>query len=148
MKYLFLVSVIIFIAGCKSENYQNDNKILMKENDSLKNILKELSNKYIFDSISFRDIYSKNNTNKLNSKFEIELLVIGFNSNQSFFVKYDSISSEGGLINPDTLKQLYGGFKVETVLRNKKNPIRVDMNINSPYGKSKKGRLYDEIIID
>ena len=79
---------------------------------------------------------------------EIELLVIGFNSNQSFFVKYDSISSEGGLINPDTLKQLYGGFKVETVLRNKKNPIRVDMNINSPYGKSKKGRLYDEIIID
>lgn len=139
----------LFLFSCNSSNEKliKLNSKLGLENDSLKNIVNEINNKYVFDSIAFRDIYSNKNTYKLDSEFEVELLVVGYNYNQSFFVKYDSIGIDGRLINPDTIYQKNGGFKVNTILDKKTNPIRISMQINNKYGKNKRGYLYDNIKI-
>ncbi|MDO6813262.1 hypothetical protein [Tenacibaculum soleae] len=147
IKIIFFALFSFIAISCNTKEKSKRINFLENENDSLKNILKELEGKYIFDSIAFRDIYSKKNTNKLNSELEIELLVVGFNSNQTFFTKFDSINKEGDIINPVSLKQKNGGFKYKTKLRSNRNSINIDMNINSKYGKSKTGRLHDVIII-
>ena len=117
---------------------------LRTENDSLKRIIEEINNKYVFDSISFREIYSTKNTNKLNSKFNVELLVVGYNPEKSFFVKFDSIV-DGVKINPDTLKQSNGGFKYKTILTETENTIRIDMNVENKFGQKKSGVLYENV---
>ncbi|WP_431167764.1 hypothetical protein [Tenacibaculum halocynthiae] len=146
MKYFFLFFCAIIYTSCNTELKSNYNQ-LKSENDSLKMILKELNNKYIFDSISFRDIYSKKNTKRLNSEFEIELLVVGYNFNQSFFTKYDSIDEKGRMVNPMKLKQINGGFKYKTILKSDENLINIEMDIRSKYGKSRSGKLHDKIIV-
>lgn len=114
------------------------------ENDSLKEIVKEINDKYVFDSISFREIYGKNNKYLRNANYEMELLVVAYNPEKSYFVKYDSIVN-GKKINPDTLLQRNGGFKYEKKLTEKSNNIWIEMNIENKFGKSKKAVLYDRI---
>ena len=144
-KTLYLTFIIGLIMSCNNSSIKKELDTLKRENDSLKNILEEINNKYVFDSIAFRDIYSNKNTNKLNSDFEIELLVVGYNHKESFFTKYDSINSKGELINAIPLKQSNGGFKYRTKLKRKLNPINIQMNINSKFGKTKSGMLHDKI---
>lgn len=115
---------------------------LQAENDSLKKIMADINSKFVFDSISFRDIYSPKNTYKPNSDFEVELLVVGYNPNKNYFVKFDSIV-DGQKINPDTLSQSNGGFKYKTKLTEKENEIRIEMNIENEYGEKRKGTLFD-----
>ena len=106
--------------------------------------MEDIANKYVVDRISFREIPNPNNTAKLNSEYSLELIVIGYSPDKTYFVKYDSII-DGKKINPDTLRQINGGFKYSTKLESDKNPIWIEMNINNDYGKSKKGTLYDVI---
>ena len=101
----------------------------------------------MFLTVLLLEIYSKKNTNKLGTEFEVELLVVAYNHNQSFFVKYDSIDVGGKLINPDTIHQKNGGFKIKTILDKKINPIKIDMQIKNKYGRTKKGKLFDNIIV-
>ncbi len=139
--FFLLVSFICSCADIKNgENTNAQMDSLRTENDSLKRIVAEISNKYVFDSISFREIYSPKNTKELNSEFNVELLVVGYNPKKSFFVKFDSIV-DGQKINPDTLKQSNGGFKYKTVLMDKENAIRIDMNIENEFGQKKNGVL-------
>ncbi|OBX17901.1 hypothetical protein ES675_16035 [Bizionia algoritergicola] len=119
---------------------------LRAENDSLKKIVAEINNKYVFDSISFRDIYNPKNTYEQDSDFNIELLVVGYNPSKSYFVKFDSIV-DGQKINADTLKQSNGGFKYNTKLTEKENTIRIEMNVENKYGKKKSGTLFETIRI-
>ncbi len=147
MKKIIVIIILIVISSCNTNSLVKKNEKLKIENDSLKKLLSEVNGKYVFDSISFRDIYYPNNTYKKNSEFGVELLVVGYNSNNSFFIKYDSIDLQGNLINPDTLKQKNGGFKLETKLENQKTPIKVKMEIQNKFGKSKHGTLFDIIEI-
>jgi len=117
---------------------------LRKENDSLKKIVAEINNKYVFDSISFREIYGKNNKYELNADFEVELLVVGYSPNKSYFVKYDSIVN-GQKINPASLPQSNGGFKYKTKLTEKINKIWIEMNVENEFGQQKKGVLHESI---
>ncbi|NQY30149.1 MAG: hypothetical protein HRT69_11850 [Flavobacteriaceae bacterium] len=119
---------------------------LKSENDSLKNILSELNNKYIFDSISLHNVYNKKNTYDLNSNFEMELMVIGYSPNKSYFVAYDSIVN-GRKINLDTLIQEKGRFKYNTTLNKKKITIRMDYNIQNEFGQNEMGWLIDKVKI-
>jgi hypothetical protein len=149
------ISLLIFffsiaLIGCNSnlEGLTIENNKLKNKNDSLSSIVEEISNMYVFDSIAFRDIYSKKNTYKKNSEFEIEFMVVAFSSNKSYFVKYDSINNiTGKYFNADTLIQKNGGFKLKTKLTENENPIWVKMNIENKYGKTEKGVLYDKIKI-
>tara|TARA_R110002072_G_scaffold302305_1_gene484662 strand:+ start:989 stop:1450 length:462 start_codon:yes stop_codon:yes gene_type:complete len=147
-KTIIIVFLILLNFSCtdinRTENTIAKLESLRAENDSLKKIIAEIDNKYVFDSISFRDIYSPKNTYELNSDFQIELLVVGYNPSKSYFIKYDSIV-EGQKINPDTLSQSNGGFKLNTKLTEKENEIRIEMNVENKFGNKKKGVLYETI---
>ncbi|MDY8135456.1 hypothetical protein [Aquimarina sp. 2201CG5-10] len=147
---LFLI-LISAIYGCeeinRTENLLYKVEELKAENDSLKKIVAEVNTKYVFDSISFRDKHSAENTYKLNSDFELELLIVAYSKNQNYFIKYDSIGKNMERHNPDTLKQKNGGFKYKMKLTDSINPIYIDMNMENKYGKSKKGLLHDKIKI-
>jgi len=149
-KPIILLLLISLTFSC-SDKIQKENTItkigkLRAENDSLKKIISEINDKYVFDSISFRDIYSPKNTYKPNSEFEVELLVVGYNPHKSYFVKFDSIV-DGEKIKPDTLKQSNGGFKYRTILTKKENEIIIEMNVENEYGRKKSGTLFDNIQI-
>jgi hypothetical protein len=145
---LFGIIILIF-SSCSNinqkENSLEEIKSLRNENDSLKKIVADINNKYVFDSISFREIYGKDNKYERNSNFEVELLVVGYNPNKSYFVKYDSIV-DGQKINPDTLPQSNGGFKYKTKLTEKVNKIWIDMNVENEYGQRKEGVLHESIL--
>ncbi len=126
------------------ENTIEKLKNLRSENDSLREIVADIETKYVFDSISFREIYGKDNTYERNAEFNVELLVVGYNPNKSYFVKFDSIV-DGKKINTDTLKQKNGGFKYKTKLTEKENVIRIDMNVENEFGQKKMGTLLETI---
>lgn len=147
MRFTILVTFLFTIIGCSNRSKKMSVEIsqLKKERDSLVAILEDINNnKYVFDSIAFRDTHSPKNTYLPNSDFEMELLVVGYNPKIHYFIKYDSVS-DGHLVNPDTLPMVNGGFKLKTKLTETDNPIWVDMNIENKYGKTKKGTLYDII---
>ncbi len=52
---------------------------LQIENDSLKSIVAEINEKYVFDSISIRDFPDYKNTYKLNSNVGGEIVFVGYN---------------------------------------------------------------------
>ncbi|CAM1363519.1 conserved protein of unknown function [Tenacibaculum soleae] len=147
-KSIILIFLTFLISNCtnikKSESQIAELENLRLENDSLRKIVADINNKYVFDSISFRDIYSPKNTYKLGSDFNIELLVVGYNPSRSYFVKFDSIVG-GKKINADTLKQSNGGFKYNTKLTEKENRIKIEMNVENKYGKKRSGRLFETI---
>ena len=130
--------------GNQTEKIIAQLEILRAENDSLREVIADVNSKYVFDSISFREIYGKDNKYERNADFEMELLVVGYNPNKSYFVKYDSIVN-GQKINPDTLVQTNGGFKYSTKLKDKENEIWIEMDIENEYGKGKEAVLYDLI---
>lgn len=147
-KPIIIVLLTLLIFSCTDIN-QRENSLakienLRKENDSLKNIVSDINDKYVFDSISFREIYGKNNRYERNADFEVELLVVGYNPNKSYFVKYDSIV-DGQKINPDSLPQSNGGFKYKTKLTEKINNIWIEMNVENDFGQQKKGVLHESI---
>jgi hypothetical protein len=147
-KAILIVLLTFLISNCTDVNH-GENTIaefesLRSENDSLRNILADINNKYVFDSISFREIYNPKNTYEPNSDFNIELLVVGYNPNKSYFVKFDSIVG-GQKINPDTLKQSNGGFKYNAILTKKENTVRIEMKVENEYGKKKSGTLFETI---
>jgi hypothetical protein len=138
---------IILTTSCQNNDINEKNQEILnslkRENDSLKLIMEEISQKYVFDSIIFRDVRSPDNTYKLNSDFEVELLVLGYNSKESYFVKYDDLKNT----NPDTINVNNGGFVYRTKLDEKVNPIIIEMNLENKYGKRKQAILYDEITV-
>ncbi|WP_245583692.1 hypothetical protein [Salinimicrobium xinjiangense] len=147
-KLLKIVFVALAFYSCTDAN-QTENtiaqlEILRAENDSLRDIIADVNTKFVFDSISFREIYGKDNRNELNTDFEMELLVVGYNPNKSYFVKYDSIVN-GQKFNSDTLLQRNGGFKYSTKLDEKENEIFIEMDIDNEYGQERKALLYDVI---
>ncbi|MEE1961420.1 hypothetical protein V1387_01895 [Allomuricauda taeanensis] len=122
----------------KSEHQITELESLRAENDSLKKIVAEISEKYVFDSISVRDIPSYQNKYELNSKITGEILFVGYNLNdKSWAIKFDSINYKNGrkLINPDTLKNIKGGYQYEKILDSDFNTIRADLRTENDYGK-------------
>ncbi len=147
-KSIIIVLLTLLISSCKDIN-QSENKNalienLREENDSLRKIVADINTKYVFDSISFREIYGKDNKYERNAEFNVELLVVGYNPNKSYFVKFDSLV-DGQKVNSDTLKQSNGGFKYNTKLTEKENIIRIEMNVENYYGQKKMGTLFETI---
>jgi|SRR5690554_1972858 len=147
-KPILILFLTFLMFSCTDIN-QGENNIakfenLRAENDSLRKIVADIETKYVFDSISFREIYGKDNKYERNAEFNVELLVVGYNPNKSYFVKFDSLV-DGQKINPDTLKQSNGGFKYKTKLTEKENVIRIDMNVENEYGQKKMGTLLETI---
>ncbi len=149
MNKVVIIVFLIFLTFSCTDITQGERAIakmdfLQSENDSLRKIVADIESKYVFDSISFREIYGKDNNYERNSEFIVELLVVGYTPNKSYFVKFDSIV-DGKKINPDTLKQSNGGFKYKTILTKKENILRIDMNVENEYGQKEMGTLFETI---
>jgi len=147
MKYIILTLVITLLFSCESsqnKSLQNQIDILKTRNDSLTQILEDIENKYVFDSISFREIPNRKNDIRLNGQYGLELVVVGYSADRNYFTKYDTIIDDK-MINPKVLKRSNGGFKFNMKLDRKENLIKIKMDMTNKYGKSEKGNLFDII---
>ena len=143
---------MILNASCSEKNTMNteEDKLteLKTENDSLKNVLAEIKNKYVFDSVSVRNIPHYKNSNKLNSTYKGEIVFIGYNNDtqNSRVIMVDSISyNPEKLYNPDTLELQNGGYKYELELNEDEIYWRSDIKTQHKYGAKKQGVLMDKI---
>ena len=116
-KTILNVILTFLLFSCTDIN-QSENTIaklenLRAENDSLRNIVNEINTKYVFDSISIRDIPNYKNTYKLNSEVEGEIVFVGFNINKKTnVILVDSVTYNPKILhNPDTLNLYKGGFQ-------------------------------------
>ena len=139
LPFIFLTFLTLSCTHINSgENTIAKLESLEAENDSLKKIIAEINEKYVFDSISVRDIPSYKNKYELNSKITGEIVFVGYNLNdKSWAIKFDSTNYDNGrkLINPDTLKNIKGGYRYEQILNSDFNIIRADLKTENEYGK-------------
>lgn len=146
---LFLI-LIITISGCeevnRTKNLLYKVEELKAENDSLKNILSEIENKYVFDSIKYRIIPNPDNTKKLNSEYEFEFIAVGYNSNNDSIFEFDkTTNSIGTEINAYSMTKKNGGITVKTKLIKPRNRISFDIDYENKYGKKMKFKADDLI---
>ena len=139
------------IFGCTDIN-QAENTIaklesLRAENDSLRKIVADIETKYVFDSISLRDIPDYKNTYKLDSKIKGEIVFIGYNMDleKSRVIMVDSVTyNPEKLHNPDTLKLQNGGYKYEIKLNDKEITWKADIKVENEYGQKMQGLLMNK----
>jgi hypothetical protein len=141
---LGLVATIIMFSCSENKSLLHEIDTLKKEKDSLSMVLKEIENKYVFDSIFLKTIPSHKNTFRLNSDYEMDIILVAYGSNLNYFVGYDSIVNNKK-VNQKILTHKNGTFKFKTKLNEYKNPISIDVNVDNKYGKSIKGTLSDVI---
>ena len=145
-KLHLLTFILLFFTNCeknKTDKFEQQLDFLKNENDSLKDIISEIDNKYVFDSISYKNDFNPNNTYKLNSTVESHMVIVAYGPNTKF-IKFDSLV-DGTKINPDTLDQQYGSYHFSTKLDKEKKIIKVEIETNNKYGKNSTVTLYDII---
>jgi len=121
----------------RTENLLDKIENLRIENDSLKNIVVEINEKYVFDSISIRDIPSHKNTYKLNSIVSGEVVLIGYNiEKKTNVIMIDSLTyNPKKLFNPDTLELEKGGFIYKAKLNADRIYLKGIIETKNKYGK-------------
>ena len=140
-KAILIIFLIFSVFSCTDINQVENNLALMEnlraENDSLKKIVAEINDKYVFDSISVRDIPSYKNTYRMNSKVSGELVFVGYNiSKKTNVILVDSFSyNPKKLHNPDSLKMKKGGFVYETVLNADRIYLEGIMETKNEFGR-------------
>ena len=140
-KAIIIVLLTFLTYSCTDINHGENNiaklENLRAENDSLRKIVAEINNKYVFDSISIRDIPNYKNTYELNSKMSGEIVFVGYNINKKTnVILVDSFSSNPKkLYNPDTLKLSKGGFVYETELNANRVYLKGILETQNEYGK-------------
>ncbi|WP_300022621.1 hypothetical protein [uncultured Maribacter sp.] len=133
---------ILIIALClwncsdsqKAEVLSNHIQILTSENDSLKAIINEVNEKYVFDSIGVRIIPSYKNVPKLNSINRNEIVFIGYNANGNSRVMFNGQDKTDTKFI-DTLKMENGAFILERKLTKDYNSFNGKVETENKYGK-------------
>lgn len=144
---IFISICCLLLLGCGDSGQKLIIKDLEAKNDSLNNVLDELNQKYIFDSISIRDIPSHQNTYLRNTDIVGEIVIVGFNRNKKTnVILADSISydPEIRLHSPDTLEMKNGGFVYDKILNDSLH-LRGIIELGNKYGKSHQA-LYNTVI--
>jgi hypothetical protein len=134
--------IIIFsnlFLGCNGSNESLTIKNLQRRNDSLENILSIMNQKYIFDSITIRDIPSYKNSYQKGTEIMGEIVIVGYSNNnqKTNVVLADSIAYAPNikLYNPDTLIMKNGGFVYFKELQDSLS-LKGLINVGNKYGKS------------
>ena len=141
-KPTIILLLILLISSC-SDNNQLEDKIieienLRAENDSLKKIVAEINNKFVFDSLTVRDIPYYKNTYEMSSNVRGEIVFVGYNNDRQStrVIMIDSISyNPKKLHNPDTLDLRIGGFPYENKMDADKIYWRAEIYTKHKYGK-------------
>ncbi|GGK35834.1 hypothetical protein GCM10007962_32730 [Yeosuana aromativorans] len=147
-KLIIITLLTLLISSCTDIN-QTENKIaeienLRAENDSLKKIVSEIKNKYVFDSLTVRDIPSYKNSYELNSNIAGEIVFVGYNKDKqnTSIIMIDSISyNPKKLYNPDTLKLKNGGFHYVKKMDAERVYWKMEIQTEHQYGKKFEGIL-------
>lgn len=144
---IFISICYTLLVGCENTGQKIAIKNLEKKNDSLINILDHLNQKYIFDSISIRDIPSHQNSYQKNSEVVGEIVIVGFNKNEKTnVILTDSIGYDPEIIlyNPDTLEIKNGGFVYNKILKDSLS-LEGIIELGNKYGKSHQA-LYHTVV--
>lgn len=138
----FLIVIVILISSCQNngqiEKLESEIQILRLHNDSLRKITDRIKEKYVFDSLSIRNIPNYKNTNKLNSLYKEEIVFVGYNINgRTSVILGDSLSFENGIeiSNPDTLQLKNGGFQNIMELKKSQNHYSGILQSENEFGK-------------
>ncbi|NQY30627.1 MAG: hypothetical protein HRT69_14290 [Flavobacteriaceae bacterium] len=147
---ILLLFISILSCSDKSEMELKDTKIsfLRLENDSLRNIISDIKTKYVFDSVSIRNIPHHENSYKLKSKIKGEIVFIGYNNDikNSRVIMVDSMDyNPEKLYNPDTLSMRKGGFNYELELNKNEILWKADIKIQHKYGETFQGLIMDKV---
>ncbi|MGJ8667532.1 MAG: hypothetical protein ACSHW7_14270 [Patiriisocius sp.] len=150
---LILILTFITLSCRNTENSKNEQAKILNlraENDSLKKILAEINNKYVFDSISMRDIPSYKNSYELNSMVKGEIVFIGYNQSGKYsqIIMGDSVDVKSNpikIFNPDTLKMRNGGYNYEFKLEQKEKIWRANFEIKHKYGAKFQGLISNKV---
>lgn len=140
-KTAIIILLTILTFSCtdinQTENILGKIEKLRIENDSLKKIVAEINEKYVFDSITIRDIPDYRNTYKLNSIVRGEIVFVGYNiKNKTNAIMVDSFEyNPKKLFNPDTLKLKKGGFIYKTKLNTDRIYLKGILETKNKYGK-------------
>lgn len=140
IKNITLLILISTIFGCnemnRTENLLYKVEELKTENDSLKNIISTLNQKYIFDEVTVRHIPSNTNNYKLNSEYEAEIVVVGYNRRKDSIISFpEKECLVERMCNPYTLTYSNGGIQIKTKLDKNKNWLQFKMSTEAKYGK-------------
>jgi hypothetical protein len=147
MKKPLIILFLLLLSYSCTDFTQKDKTIteiesLRLENDSLKDIISEINNKYVFDSISIREIKNDSNTYKLNSLFKTKYYFVGFNKNRNtYMVDIDSIKK-------DTLQLNKGGYNYSKILKRENNIFEIEVNADNKFGKRFQGTLINKINVE
>jgi len=135
-KTLLLLSFVIL--SCNSVNNESELKIvkLQKKNDSLKSIIDTLNSKFIFDDIKVRFIASEKNSNKLNSDYISEFVIVAYNRKDKIKFATELEPNKVDSKNPETLKRHFGGYPFKLKLKNQENDIFMEIVSGKEYGKN------------
>ncbi len=138
----FLIIIVSLISSCQNnrqiEKLESEIQTLKLHNDSLRKITDRIKEKYVFDSLSIRNIPNYENTNKLNSLYKEEIVFVGYNINgRTSVILGDSLSFENGIevANPDTLELKNGGFQNIMELKKSQNHYSGILQSENEFGK-------------
>lgn len=142
---LFATCLLIFSCDNKEmKSMREEMVILKKKNDSLNFIIEEISEKYVFDSISIVNKPSLDNTYKIGSNYKMNITISAFNKSD-YFIKYDTVVNNKK-INADTLEFKKGTYEYNNILDKDGKYIRIEMLTgDKKYGQYKQGILTDKI---
>lgn len=151
-KPILYILLTLLVVSCTDIN-QMENKIaemkkLRTENDSLKKIMAEINNKYIFDSITIRDIPSYKNSYEPNTTFSGEIVFIGYNNDtlNTKVIMIDSVTyNPKKLYNPDTLKLKNGGYHYQKKMDADQVYWKAEIQTKHQYGKKFEGVLINAV---
>ena len=107
---------------------------LRQENDSLKQIVNSLNDKYIFDKVYARIIPSEDNTNEIGSEYQGEFVFVGYNENDRVIFS-PNLRGE----NSDTLTPAYAGYKFSRTIVPDNNYLQFKIKADREIGKSLDG---------
>jgi hypothetical protein len=157
MRKLHILLIILTFYSCDKNIITKEKfQLLQEENDSLKGIIKDYKDKYVYDFVLLRQAPKQNNSFKKGSNYKGELMFVTTNKEDYilFGTEIKNTDIGGEILNPDTLKISNGVYSFETKLKSDttkvyfkpliQNKIALD-HMNSFYNRSS---FSDEIIVE
>ncbi|NGX85053.1 hypothetical protein [Aequorivita sp. KMM 9714] len=142
-KLITITFLCFFILSCgddkRTVNLEAEIQNLRQRNDSLESIVNGIKDKYVFDSLTIRQIPNYANTNKLNSIYKEEIVFVGYNANgKTSVIIGDSTYVDNGIkvFDGDTLISKKGAFQHEIKLVKDKNYYGGILKTENEFGKS------------
>jgi len=142
MKIINLL-LILSLISCTDKFSEIDTskkiQLLVKENDSLKNILKS---KYLFDYIKFNIIPSEETPEYNENEFKGKFVVLGYNKSDFLLVNGKFDYENRKFINSDTIYNNYKGDYEFSMKKEKNDKLMFYIDIDKRYGS----KTHDTII--